>query len=462
MKKYITIIILIFNIAFANQTSSNNDELIQDDYIKLSQKEADFLKNTTVKVISSNTWAPINMFDNDEELSGIAIDFWELIKQRANIKSETKIVKKWNDVLDAIKEKQADITLGTTYDQNKKEYANFSTPYISFPIAFATLFDRRFIPDGSFLEGQKVAVGENYSSYIIMKKTYPKINFIQVKNTEEALKLLSAGEVDAAVDVLPVIAHLMSINGYSNLKIAGTSKNNIEISFMTRKDYSELIQIINRHIALLTPEDKNEIIRKWLTVKFDKRYIDRNLLINIIIGILALIIIFIYRYRSNSIHKEQLEFLSNTDSLTGLKNRRKIDKILNEEIKNKKFSVILIDIDNFKLINDDFGHLAGDEILINIAEILKYNVNANDIIGRWGGEEFLIICKNTTIDEAENLARRLKSLIENADFKIKKITASFGVSVARNDLELKDILAKADKALYRAKENGRNQVVLSE
>lgn len=457
MKKIFICFIILSTTIFAN---SNNENLIQNDYIKLSQKEADFLKNTTVRVISSNSWAPINMFDDREKLSGIAIDFWELIRERANIKSETRIVKKWNTVLNAIETKEADITLGTTFDFNKKDYAIFSTPYISFPIAFATLFDRRFIPDGSFLEGQKVAVGENYSSYLVMKKAFPNIKFIQVKNTEEALKLLSAGEVDAAVDILPVIAHLISINGFSNLKIAGTSQNNIEISFMARKDYPELMQIINRHIALLTPEDKSKIIKEWLTVKFDKRYIDKNLLINLGIIFTALIILFIYRQRSNNIYKEQLEFLSNTDSLTGLKNRRKIDKILTE-IKNKKFSIILMDIDHFKTINDEYGHLIGDEVLVEIAEILKYNVNANDIIGRWGGEEFLIICKNTSMEEAERLAKRLKSLIENKNFKVKKITASFGISIARNDLELKDILTNADRALYSAKESGRNKIVLS-
>ncbi len=454
MLKKSVYLLLIINTLFAK------DVLIQNNYIKLSTEESQFIKNTKINVITSNTWAPINMSNDEEKLSGIAVDFWKLIKKRANLNTNTTIARDWNDVLDKIKTKKADITLGTTFDKNKKDYALFSMPYISFPIAFATLFDKRFIPDGSFLEGQKVAVGENYSSYLIMSKNYPNINFVQVKNTHEALKLLSAGEVDAVVDVLPVIAHLISENGYSNLKIAGTSKENIEISFMAREDYPELIQIINRHIALLTPEDKNTIIREWLTVKFDKRYIDKDLLINLIIIAFAIFAFYLYRQRNHAIHKEQLEFLSNTDALTGLKNRRKIDKILNEQ-KNKKFSIILMDIDHFKSINDDFGHLIGDEILIEIAEILKYNVNANDIIGRWGGEEFLIICRNTSMQEAQKLALRLKELIENKDFKVRKVTASFGISVAKNDLILKDILANADKALYKAKENGRNQVVLS-
>lgn len=457
MKVKITLILISFLITILN---AKNNDLIQNEYVKLTPQEAEFIKKTKINVITSKTWAPINMFDDDEKISGIAIDFWNLIKTRANLSTNTKISKDWNEVLDEIQTKQSDITLGTTFDMKKTNYALFSTPYISFPIAFATLFDKRFIPDGSFLEGMKVAVGENYSSFLVMKKLYPKINFVEVKNTEEALKLLSAREVDAVVDILPVIAHLISINGYANLKIAGTSRDNIEISFMIRKDYPELLKVINRHIALLTPEEKDHIIRKWLTVKFDKKFIDKSMMINISIVVLTLLLLYFYRQKNINKYNEQLEFLSNTDSLTGLKNRRKIDKILNAEIKNKKFSLILLDIDHFKTINDDFGHLVGDEILIKISSILKYNVNQNDIIGRWGGEEFLIICKNTQIHSAERLAIRLKNLIENEDFKVRKITASFGISEAKQNLHLKDILANADKALYKAKENGRNQIVL--
>ena len=153
------------------------------------------------------------MNDEKDNLAGIAVDFWNLIKQRAHINSEITISKDWNHVLNSIKNKEADITIGTSFDKDKLSYAKFTTSYISFPIAFATLYDKRFIPDASFLEGKKVAIGENYSSHHIMKKHFPKIDFILVKDTKEALELLSAGKVEAAVDILPVIAHLISING---------------------------------------------------------------------------------------------------------------------------------------------------------------------------------------------------------------------------------------------------------
>lgn len=427
-------------------------------YIKLTPKEQAFLRNTNIKVITSNTWAPLNMTNEKNELSGIAIDFWNLLKKRIDLKSQIQIAQDWNDVLKKIKNKEADITLGTAYDKEKLDYAHFTTAYINFPIAFATLYNKRFIPDASFLEGKKVAVGENYSSYIIMKKRYPKIHFIPVKNSNEALKLLSAGKVEAVIDILPVIAHLISKNGYYNLKISGTSVHQVSVSFMVRNDYKELVSILNKHIAQITLEDKNSIIKQWLTVKFDKQYIDYKNLVQIVIFIVLIILFYAYKQKDLKKYNKELERLSITDTLTNLHNRRKIDEILNSMV-NNKFSIILLDIDHFKEINDIYGHLEGDKVLIEFSSVIKNNINKYDELGRWGGEEFLIVCRNTTEKEAAIIAQRLKEIVENHDFKIRKITASFGVSEAKKNLEIKNILANADNALYKAKQQGRNQVV---
>ncbi|KAB7886892.1 transporter substrate-binding domain-containing diguanylate cyclase [Poseidonibacter ostreae] len=447
---------LLFFLIFTNCLFAN--EII--DYVKLTPKEEAFLRNTKIKVITSNTWAPINMYNDKDELSGIAIDFWNKIKERAHINSEIVTAKDWNHVLNSIKNKEADITIGTSYDKNKLDYANFTSSYISFPIAFATLFDKRFIPNASFLEGKKVAVGENYSSHNILKEHFPNIDFVTVKNTKEALELLSAGKVEAAVDILPTIAHLISVNGYYNLKISGTSEHKVHVSFMIRKDYKQLQTIINKHIAMLSPEDKNSIIRQWLIVKFDKTFVGYEYLVQILILILLAILFYSFKQKDLREYNKKLKKLSTTDSLINLHNRRKLDELLNDS-KNKKYSLILLDIDHFKEINDIHGHLEGDKVLVELSRLLKNSLNKNDEIGRWGGEEFLIICKNTTEKDASVIALRLKKLIEEYDFKIRKVTASFGVSEAKKELTLKDILANADNALYKAKQQGRNQVVLA-
>lgn len=211
---------------------------------------------------------------------------------------------------------------------------------------------------------------------------------------------------------------------------------------------------------MLSPEDKNSIIRQWLIVKFDKTFVGYEYLVQILILILLAILFYSFKQKDLREYNKKLKKLSTTDSLINLHNRRKLDELLNDS-KNKKYSLILLDIDHFKEINDIHGHLEGDKVLVELSRLLKNSLNKNDEIGRWGGEEFLIICKNTTEKDASVIALRLKKLIEEYDFKIRKVTASFGVSEAKKELTLKDILANADNALYKAKQQGRNQVVLA-
>jgi len=163
-------------------------------------------------------------------------------------------------------------------------------------------------------------------------------------------------------------------------------------------------------------------------------------------------------------YQHKLELLSQTDQLTKIKNRLYIDEILQQQyyrfLRNgESCSVILIDIDYFKNVNDTYGHLVGDLVLIEFANILKTNIRESDIAGRWGGEEFLIILPHSNIDKAKMLANKLKELISNFNFtKVGKKTASFGVAEFKTATSIEECLESADKALYISKNNGRNQV----
>lgn len=446
--------IFLFTTSFADKNFVDFEE---ETFVILTQEEKDFLKNKKIKAITSTTWAPMNMLNNDNELSGITIDFWELIKKHSKLKSQYILADNWNTVLYKIRNKEADITLGTSYGKDKAQYSNFSIPYISFPISFATLLDKHFIPDATFLENKKVAVGANYSTYTILNEAYPKINFVQVKNTKEALELLSAGEVYAAVDILPVISHLISKNGYYNLKVAGTSKYKIDISFMVRDDYPELLSILNKYIQMLTQEEKNLIVREWLTVKFDKRFVDYSTFIEIFIFVLIIIAFLIFRQLELKKYNTKLKKLSTTDELTGLYNRRKLNQLLNSNLVNA-YSIILLDIDHFKFINDVNSHFIGDRVLKDFSKILLRNIKTNQYVGRWGGEEFLIFLPNTSILEAKNIAENLRIQVESNEFDIDMVTASFGISQSSIKTSVNDVLTQADKALARAKKLGRNQV----
>jgi len=162
--------------------------------------------------------------------------------------------------------------------------------------------------------------------------------------------------------------------------------------------------------------------------------------------------------------KLELEKLANTDRLTQVPNRVRLDYVLEEAFEQAqhhetKFSIILLDIDYFKEVNDEFGHQVGDLVLMNVAQILQNTIREQDTVGRWGGEEFLVICPQTTLDEAVKVSEKIRQQLENYQFPIvQRKTSSFGVTSYVNGDTRNTLLSRCDKALYRAKERGRNCV----
>lgn len=174
--------------------------------------------------------------------------------------------------------------------------------------------------------------------------------------------------------------------------------------------------------------------------------------------------IVIERTKELEISNKELEKLATTDVLTKLFNRVKLNESLENEINRANrghyfFGVIILDIDLFKSTNDTYGHNVGDKVLEEFAHILKTQIRVTDIVGRWGGEEFVIICPQTNIQGVHRLAEQLRYSIEINDFStVGKKTASFGITLFKKKDSIQSIIARADEALYIAKENGRNKV----
>lgn len=166
--------------------------------------------------------------------------------------------------------------------------------------------------------------------------------------------------------------------------------------------------------------------------------------------------------------QRKLHIMATTDPLTDLYNRRHLRFLLNKEAHNARenkpsISLILIDIDHFKNINDTYGHEVGDTVLIQIAQILKNEMREQDLVARWGGEEFLIIMPNATPNDAMISAKRIQTALaqfpwdKSFNFSLTP-TISAGISVFDEDEDLNLAVNRADKALYRCKESGRNRI----
>lgn len=160
----------------------------------------------------------------------------------------------------------------------------------------------------------------------------------------------------------------------------------------------------------------------------------------------------------------ELKGLIITDYLTGLYNRIKLDDVLHSELKKAStgastFSIIMADIDNFKKINDTYGHLTGDSVLIDVAQVLKKWCNDNTIVGRWGGEEFLIVCPQKDILKTKVVCEEILCAISKYKYSIgEAVTLSFGITEHLHNDSIDALLSRADKALYHAKERGKSRI----
>ncbi|MBF0219472.1 MAG: GGDEF domain-containing protein [Gammaproteobacteria bacterium] len=166
--------------------------------------------------------------------------------------------------------------------------------------------------------------------------------------------------------------------------------------------------------------------------------------------------------------QQAIEKLSTTDKLTGLENRGHTDKLLSEAIQacrrmHHPLVVIFFDLDHFKQINDQHGHLEGDQVLQKVATTTAARIRSTDILGRWGGEEFLLICSDTPLEGALQLAEVIRLAIAALTFeKVKQVTASIGVASFQPNWDEEQLLQAVDAALYRAKAGGRNRIEIAQ
>lgn len=221
------------------------------------------------------------------------------------------------------------------------------------------------------------------------------------------------------------------------------------------------------------------VISKWAAWAFEPVYIVGNDFIHNIIYIVnyLLVVVTIVAFMSTFLiqirtledlmikKNEKLEILSTQDPLTGLCNRRCINERYENAISKKEdYSIIIGDIDDFKHVNDTYGHTCGDSVLQAVAEVFKESVRVDDIVCRWGGEEILVMLPNCSKHDAGLIADRIvdgvrKILVESADGEKISITMTFGIADSGEGSDIKEVIREADARLYYGKSHGKNCVI---
>ena len=418
------------------------NKILFENYKLTAEKNEEFLR-----VMVTGNWAPFQIYNNGE-LYGIGIDFWKLVAKKAHLKYKFILNPDWNKALYDIRTKKTDVVVSTSATPDRKKFAIFSKPYASFPLGIICRSDEHF---KSINDISSIAVGKNFTAEKLMKKYYPHLHYIETKDVLEALNLVEKGKAQCAVDILPVILWNINKNHLMNLQLAFKTPFKFNVQIMLRNDYQDVLSKINKAIYEIAPQEKERIINTYLKSIVIEQNHNVSKILWVVIGIVVFIGVIVFYFARKRLEKARKEAMY--DELTGILNRRGIDYRIKDMDKG---SILFFDIDHFKQVNDTYGHEFGDYVLREIGQILKNTFRKSDIVGRWGGEEFIVILPHTNYKDALKVAEKLRRTIENHDFKGKKITVSIGITEYKGNLE--ENLKKADEALYEAKRSGRNQI----
>jgi len=446
--------------------------------VPLSPEEQAYLADRKeIRMCADPRRLPFEAIDGTGQHIGIVAEIMTSVGKRIGVPLTLVPTTTRKQSLEGVTRGDCDIIAAISKTDDTSGSILLSKSYFDSVSVMVTRDEVSYIAKINSLSGKKVAVVEGNPILQYLTQNIPDIRLTIMDDLEQCLAAVAAGEVDVAIDNLQMVSYTMHEQRLYNLKIAGQTPYRDFLHIGISSHASELQPILNRALTSFSPQFMERITRDWLAIRFEHSF-DSKLLWQIFAGAALVVGIIMYWNRSLArlnkalakAHGDleekniELEKLSITDGLTGLYNRMKLEMIIDNECRRASRSsasvaIVMLDVDTFKSINDTYGHHAGDQVLRELAGILASDVRSIDTVGRWGGEEFLLICPETSISGAWILAEKLRKAIEAYAFSdISTCTCSFGISVYKKDERPEDVVMRADEAMYRAKVQGRNKV----
>ena len=452
----------------------------------LTSKESNYLQNKKViKMCIDPDWMPFEKNENGKHI-GMTADYRELLQERIGVPIKVVQTKTWMESIKLGKERKCDVFSLVMPTEERLKYLDFTKSYLKVPLVIVTNLDEFFINDISTITDEDIGIVKGYAYGEILKEKYPNIKLIEVKNLEDGLEKVRNKELFGFIGTLVTTGYNIQKNYIGELKIAGKFDDTWELGIGTRNDEPILKNIFNKAIKDISAKKHQEILNKWISVNYNqgtdyKEVIKWIAAISSVFIVILLIILRINRrlnleIQSRKETEKKLQELSITDELTTLYNRRYFNniftKILNSAKRNKNnICFVLMDIDFFKSYNDTYGHINGDEALQKVSRSMLDSLSrADDYCFRLGGEEFGMLFKGLSKEEAYYHVEKIRQNIEELKIEHKGnlssnyLTASFGLVVkdAKSIQNDNEIYKEADELLYKAKETGRNKVCIND
>ncbi|MDF2182370.1 ABC transporter substrate-binding protein [Neptuniibacter sp. CAU 1671] len=429
--------------------------------LPISLKERQWLANLPeLTVCTENNWAPFVSVP-DKAPEGIIVDYTKAVLDTLGLKYRWRTVEYWNQAHARLLSKNCDLLSGINNRLDSSDRILFSKPYFSMPMVAATR-NGEGLQSLSLRQGRVGIMAHHGIGHLIAGR-YPGLTLRSIFSVKDGLRQVQNNELDAFIDAEASIADTQRKLHISNLVIDTSIQDSWDLSFAATPNNSYLISLLDRAIGTLEPKVRNDIAERWLPLSYkpvlSSETVERGLLL------LGLVLAF-FGYRYYIVHKNNrmLQRIVHTDPLTKTQNRyamqQQLKLHLNLSARNQSpFTLIFLDIDNFKQINDKNGHDFGDKVLIAVCETIKQGLRVTDELGRWGGEEFLVILPNTDLDGGTQVAEKLRlRLKQSTDYPFALPTCSFGVAEWQPGESQENLVQRADNALYQAKYRGKDMV----
>ena len=398
---------------------------------------------------------------------GLVVDLARALAERADLNAEVHVMD-WADAQRMVQGGEADALLQINSNPEREKIYDFSAPLLESNFCIFRKDSRLEIQGIDALFGLTVGV-ESKGYPILMLKNYPQIKMKIIPSWKVGFDLINAGEIDAVIVDRWVGEYELYAHNIEGIAVVDEPVVTNYSAIAVRKDNRQLLERINYGLKQIREDGtRSVILSKWK--KKEIVYLPRekwNLFLAFIaVSVLAFILLFMVLAYARRIRKINLALteLATIDTLTGVFNRLKINETMELlftkfERYDRPFSVIMVDIDKFKRVNDKFGHQAGDKVLVQVVNTIKTSIRKVDHLGRWGGEEFLIISPETNVAGVKVLSEHIRTEIEKSDFGIPvKMTISAGAAEIQPDETVTSLISRVDCALYTAKNGGRNRV----
>lgn len=476
---------LIFSVPLMSESSPVEAEVLD----LLSSHEREYLRNRgPVRIAVDPSWPPYEWIDESGVYRGMGAEFMELISRKIGFEVVLVPSSTWEETLRLAEAGSCDVVPMLQMTTQRMGYLNFTSPYVYSPSVLVTREGTGEIGGFSDLAGRRVSLVEGYYAEEFLRERFPGASVVSVPSNKEAVLMVLRGEVFAAAVPLMVFSSIVREEGLVGLSAWSHDSFEYQLRMGVRKDDPTLLGILQKGLSSISGEERNAVLDRWnpLALQNGLNYRTFGWIMASAGSVLSLSVFMAYRFRSQvrelmrlnrelAVAKEaleegnrRLEAMSRTDRLTGLANRYGIEEFLTMAVQRARrgvpFSVAIGDIDHFKAVNDNYGHEKGDQVLAQVARILRDSVRTVDLVGRWGGEEFLLVFDGMEQESLFPVTDRIRKYVEDADFGLGRgLTISFGAAAfpVGKAGDLAELLKSADDRLYRAKREGRNRVVVS-